>query len=58
MRTSPPVAGMPASTAQAPRVGTRTQATVAGPRAERVAYLDRLKVVLVAMIIASHGALG
>ena len=35
-----------------------TQATVAGACAERVAYLDRLKVVLVAVIIASHGALG
>lgn len=28
------------------------------PRGERVAYLDKLKLLLVAVIIAGHGALG
>jgi hypothetical protein len=38
-------------------VGRRDQRAVPSPRRERVAYLDNLKLLLVAVIIAGHGAL-
>jgi hypothetical protein len=40
-----------------PRAGPRHEPVVTHPGVERVACIDRVKVVLVAVIIAGHGAM-
>src|SRR5947207_3682234 len=58
MATSQTVAGRPGGVAREVAVGFRPRASVARSGVERMAYLDGLKVLLVAVIIAGHGAMG
>src|SRR5438552_13968553 len=57
MATSQTVAGRPGGVAREVAVGFRPRASVASSGVERIAYLDGLKVLLVAVIIAGHGAM-
>src|SRR3954451_20684777 len=57
MKVSRAVASVAPGTAGAVPIGATATAAIARQPAARVAYLDRLKVLLVAVIIAGHGAL-
>jgi Acyltransferase family len=58
MATSQTVAGWPAGAAHQGATGARRHASIGRWGVERIAYLDGLKVLLVAVIIAGHGAMG
>ena len=57
MATFRPIISAPRGTARRGAVRAQPRATIARSAVERVAYLDRLKVLLVAVIIAGHGAM-